>query len=129
VRSVTTDLADARSDTLTVDGTDDDDFAGIAGGVGASITTAGPSVLVTNTDPALDLLTYRARGGDDVVTAAALRANVIGLQIDGGDGEDELIGSEGDDTLLGGPKDDVLIGGPGADTLDGGPGDNIVLQD
>jgi Ca2+-binding RTX toxin-like protein len=131
VRSVTTDLADAEPDVVTVDGTDRGEFVGITGLVAAaSIVSGGPTVLIASTDPAVDLLTYRARGGDDVVSAAAVRAGAsILLQIDGGDGDDTLIGGEGDDTIFGGPKDDVLFGGPGNDTLDGGPGDNIVIQD
>ena len=53
---------------------------------------------------------------------------MVGLTLDGGDGDDILIGGEGDDILLGGAGDDVLIGGGGNDILDGGDGDDVELQ-
>ena len=66
-------------------------------------------------------------GGDDVVEASALSAN-IQFTANGGDGYDILVGSDGPDTLLGEAGDDVLLGGGGLDVLDGGPGDNTVIQ-
>ncbi len=46
-----------------------------------------------------------------------------GDQIDGTDGNDDLIfGYGGRDSINGGLGNDTIIGGPGQDTLDGGPG-------
>jgi Ca2+-binding RTX toxin-like protein len=142
VRSVDTDLGvasgldtDGDPDEVTVDGTDHADDVFILGSdpllenPSAGITSDGPLMLIDNTDGTLDHLTYRARGGDDHVDAAALHQDVIGLQLDGGDGADHLAGGDGDDTIFGGPKDDVLFGGPGNDTLIGGPGNDTAFQD
>jgi Ca2+-binding RTX toxin-like protein len=142
VRTVKIDLADAggfdedlAADEVTVDGTDGADTAIIEGSPGFLTPTAAAVVAgrlfvsIVNPDPTLDRLVYRAGGGDDIVNAGGLQDKVIGLQIDGGDGEDNLLGGEGDDTLFGGPKDDILVGGEGNDTLDGGPGTDTVTQD
>jgi Ca2+-binding RTX toxin-like protein len=86
-------------------------------------------VTILGSEIANDLLTIEALAGDDVVQASGLAAGIIGLVIDGGDDDDNLIGSAGNDILLGGLGDDVLIGGPGLDVLDGGPGANILIQD
>jgi Ca2+-binding RTX toxin-like protein len=141
VRSVDADLGitfgldtDGDPDEVTVDGTEHADVVSIFGSnplldnPSASITSGGPFVLIDNTDGTLDHLTYRARGGDDTVIATGVEPDSIGLQLDGGDGEDHLDGGDEDDTIFGGPKDDVLTGGPGNDTIIGGPGNDTVFQ-
>jgi Ca2+-binding RTX toxin-like protein len=70
----------------------------------------------------------KSLGGNDLINAVALNANLIALTADGGDGNDVIIGSAGNDTLLGGAQDDILIGAAGTDQLNGGAGHNIVLQ-
>jgi Ca2+-binding RTX toxin-like protein len=137
VRSMSADLAqtpggdpDLESDTVTVDGTDSADIITIDGSDGSvGILGIDPFVNITNAEATLDRLVYRARGGDDDVIASELKADAIGLKIDGGDDDDILIGGDGNDTLFGGDNDDVLVGGPGVDSLDGGPGNNILAQD
>ena len=93
------------------------------------MTGLAATVNLTDAEPANDALTVNALDGDDVVEAAGLAANALGLTIDGGAGADVLIGGAGNDTLLGGLGDDVLNGGPGHDILDGGPGNNVLIQD
>ena len=48
-------------------------------------------------------------------------------QIDGGEGNDELLGIDGGDMLIGGPGNDTLKGYDGDDHLDGGDGDDTVI--
>lgn len=74
----------------------------------------------------LDRLTINARAGDDIVTAATLKAGAIGLLVNGGPDEDVLTGGEGPDTLLGGDDDDLLVGSRD-DVLAGGDGNDTVV--
>jgi Ca2+-binding RTX toxin-like protein len=131
VRSVTTDLAsdqfgldqDGAPDEVTVDGTDHRDDAFVFGSAPllqiptVGIQSGGPFVSIENPDGPLDRLIYRARGGRDRVHADALEAGVIALQVDGGDGDDDVLGSPGDDTIFGGPGQDTLDGFDGNDTI------------
>ena len=48
-------------------------------------------------------------------------------QIDGGEGDDELMGTDGTDVLIGGPGNDTVKGYDGDDQLDGGDGDDTVI--
>jgi hypothetical protein len=48
-------------------------------------------------------------------------------QVDGGEGDDELLGTDGGDALTGGPGNDTLKGYDGDDRLDGGDGDDTVI--
>ncbi len=50
----------------------------------------------------------------------------LGLEIDGGAGDDRLYGSAGNDTIAGGAGDDVIVGGGGDDLLNGGAGDDWI---
>ena len=81
-----------------------------------------------STDPTLDRLTVKSLGGNDVIEALTLDANVVLFTADGGSGNDILVGSVGNDTLLGGDGNDILLGNAGADVLTGGGGFNIVIQ-
>jgi Ca2+-binding RTX toxin-like protein len=87
------------------------------------------AVRIVGAEPTLDALVVNGGGGGDTIDAAALPAGLIGLTLNGEDGDDLLIGSAGDDVITGGNGDDVLHGGPGLDVLDGGPGDNRLFQD
>ena len=62
--------------------------------------------------------------GDDELTAAGTG---IEVKLDGADGNDVLTGGEGIETLWGGLGDDRLDGGAGADDLDGGEGNDVLL--
>lgn len=118
------------ADTVIVKGTASNDVITLTGSAG-SVTAAGltASVTILGSEIANDVLSVDAFDGDDVVQASGLNAGIIGLVVNGGDGNDNLVGSAGNDTLLGGIGDDVLIGGPGLDVLDGGPGANVIIQD
>ena len=121
---------DGQPDTVTVNGTDEDDNI-LVTGAAAQATVSGWALTITilQSEAANDQLIINGLAGDDTVDASGLAAGVLSLTIDGGDDDDWLIGSAGDDTLLGGDGDDTLIGGPGTDTLDGGAGNNVLIQD
>jgi Ca2+-binding RTX toxin-like protein len=97
-----------------------------------NIALSGLSNLVSGTSGAdtvtltLDQKRYRALGGDDNISAAA-----VDTVIDGGSGNDNLngntrsdilYGESGSDYLSGYARNDVLVGGTGADSLYGGLG-------
>ena len=64
-------------------------------------------------------------GGDDTLL---VKSGVpMGVQADGGDGNDTLTGAEEQDTFFGGADDDTLDGGGGNDLLDGQDGDDTLL--
>jgi Ca2+-binding RTX toxin-like protein len=120
--------ADGAADTVTVQGTDGNDTATVAGDAnGVTVFGLSAQVTITGAEAANDTLQVQAGAGDDAVDASGLAAGAIQLLLDGGDGDDVLVGSPGHDTLLGGAGDDVLIGNGGADVLDGGPGNNTLI--
>jgi len=122
-------VGDAAVDNVTVNGTNDDDVAILAGDAsGVSVVGLAAQVNITGAEAANDRLSVNGLAGDDVIEASGVAAGAIQLTLSGGDGNDVLIGGAGNDILLGGPGDDVLIGGPGIDTLDGGEGDDIEIQ-
>ena len=59
-------------------------------------------------------------GNDQIVTG---RGNDI---IDGGAGNDVVDGADGDDVIDGGAGDDILHGGLGHDVIDGGEGNDSI---
>jgi len=121
---------DNAADTVIVRGTTGDDVITVAGSAnGVSATGLTAAVTILGSEAANDRLKIEALAGADVVTASGLPAGLIGLTVDGGENDDNLVGSAGDDILLGGLGDDILIGGPGVDVLDGGPGANVIIQD
>ena len=54
------------------------------------------------------------------------QALLAGLEIRGGDGNDQLFGGAHDDLIDGGQGDDLIVGGDGNDDLVGGPGDDVI---
>ncbi|MDD6337459.1 MAG: hypothetical protein PUC15_03640 [Lentisphaeria bacterium] len=78
----------------------------------------------------------RAGAGDDVVdmTAEHFAAQLAGMTVRGGSGDDvlwgadggnRLFGDDGADKIVGGSGDDVIAGGDGNDTLNGGGGNDV----
>ena len=98
-------------------------------GNGTSVAVSGLSAVVTITtaEPANDRLTINALGGNDSLEATALAAGVIGLTLNGGDGDDGLIGSGGADVLNGDADQDTITGRQGNDTIFGGSGDDTIV--
>jgi Ca2+-binding RTX toxin-like protein len=132
---INTDLAavggvgDAQPDNFTVQGTNGDDVAVVAGDTsGVAVLGLAAQVNITGSEADNDRLTINALAGDDVIEASALAAGAIQLTANGGDGADVLIGSDGNDVLHGDAGDDVILGGLGQDVIDGGDGDDIEIQ-
>jgi Ca2+-binding RTX toxin-like protein len=122
-------VGDAQPDNVTVQGTNGDDVAPVAGDTsGVAVHGLAAQVNVTGSEAANDRLTINALAGDDVVEASGLAAGAIQLTANGGDGADVLIGSDGNDVLHGDAGDDVILGGLGQDVIDGGEGDDIEIQ-
>jgi Ca2+-binding RTX toxin-like protein len=120
---------DGQTDTVIINGTAAKDAVTIAGSGSTVVATShATTVHVANAEAANDRLRINGLGGNDLLDASQLNAGVIGLTMDGGDGNDVLVGSDDNDTLSGAAGDDVLVGGPGRDILDGGTGNNIVIQ-
>ena len=83
-------IGDGQADTVIVNGTAHADAVQITGS-GTSYTVAGlpANVAVQGSEGANDQLVVNALGGNDSVTAAGLPATVVGLTVDGGDGNDK----------------------------------------
>jgi Ca2+-binding RTX toxin-like protein len=124
VTQVALDLGtDGVKDTVTVAGTARNDKINVVGtGTSVSVTGLAAQVDITHAE-AGDLLTINAGSGNDTVSAATLPA-IIGLVIDGGDGNDTITGSQGNDTLIGGDGNDVVNGGRGNDSAQLGNGND-----
>jgi Ca2+-binding RTX toxin-like protein len=118
---------DGQTDTVILNGTEGDDHARIAAfdngaRIGAVVGVA-PLVNITGAEATNDVLTVNALGGNDTVDASLLSANLIGLSLNGGAGNDTIVGSPGGDLINGGPGDDVVQMGAGNDTFVCNPGD------
>jgi Ca2+-binding RTX toxin-like protein len=72
-------------------------------------------------------LDVNGQGGSDVIIGSTGLVGLIGLDLDGGEGNDLLIGGDGADVLRGGAGNDVLIGGLGNDVVLGQDGDDLLL--
>jgi Ca2+-binding RTX toxin-like protein len=125
VKLVAIDLAaDGQADQVIVNGTAGDDVIKIAGNGGAvTVNGLAAKVTIANADGAMDKLTVNGLGGNDTIDASALKAGLINLLINGGDGDDTITGSAGDDTVVGGRGNDVAFLGKGDDTFVWNPGD------
>lgn len=65
---------------------------------------------------------------ESVTTTTDANANLSGVTVVGGNGDDRLIGGHGDDLIVAGRGNDVLAGGAGSDDLVGGAGaDHFIV--
>ena len=116
---------DAQPDNVTVTATNGDDVVGAANsGSEVSVFGLAASSTVTGAEPSTDTLTLAALGGDDVVDASSLQANLIGLTVLAGLGDDVILGSAGEDLVNGQDGDDVALLGAESDTFVWNPGDD-----
>ena len=78
-----------------------------------------------------ELLRLNANAGNDSVDANTLRAGLIALELNGGDGDDTIVGSQGADLIDGGIGNDTLDGHDNplasVDTVKGGDGDDQMI--
>jgi Ca2+-binding RTX toxin-like protein len=115
---------DGQPDAVIVNGTASNDTITVSGSSsGISVSGLPATVNVIGSEADQDGLTVNALAGDDIVDASALPAGVIGLTLNGGDGNDILIGSQGADLVNGGRGGDVALLGGGDDIFVWNPGD------
>jgi Ca2+-binding RTX toxin-like protein len=79
---------------------------------------------ITGVDAGSDLLTINGLGGDDIIDASGLTANLFQFTVNGGLGNDVFTGSGGADLFTGGDGNDVAFMGGGKDTFVWNPGDD-----
>jgi Ca2+-binding RTX toxin-like protein len=116
---------DGAADAITVNGTQNADQVNAAGdAAGVKVTGLQNTVSIVFQEQANDRLTLNGQAGDDVVNAAALKADGIQLTMNGGLGVDQFFGSEGADLVVGGDGNDVAFLGDGDDTFVWNPGDD-----
>jgi Ca2+-binding RTX toxin-like protein len=132
---------DGQSDQVLVNATAGNDIVTIDRSGGA-VTVSGlaETVTIVHAESALDQLTVSVGAGDDLIDASHLLADRIGLALNGGAGNDNILGSHGNDTVIGGigadvatlgAGDDAFIWnqGDGSDTVDGQGGfDTLVFN-
>jgi Ca2+-binding RTX toxin-like protein len=118
---------DGQPDSVVLNGADGNDVARIAAfddgtRIGAVLGLF-PSVNITGAEGTNDLLTVNTLGGDDTINASNVPADLIGLVLNGGAGNDTILGSLGNDLVNGGPGNDVALMDDGDDTFVWNPGD------
>jgi Ca2+-binding RTX toxin-like protein len=115
---------DGASDSVLVNGTAGDDNIKVVSSA-SSVLVNGLAAQVTIAHPegANDSLTINGLAGNDTIDASGLKAGLVNLTINGGDGNDSIKGSAGDDVVIGGRGNDVALLGAGNDTFVWNPGD------
>ena len=121
---------DGAADTVMVNGTAGDDTVTVASS-GASVIVNGLAAKVTiaGAEGANDSLVVNGLGGNDTINASGLKAGLVNLTINGGDGDDKITGSQGNDTVFGGRGNDTASMGAGDDTFVWNPGDGSDTVD
>jgi len=119
---------DAQPDSVILQGTNGADSIEVLGSAGSLAVTGLPAfVTISDVEAANDSLVVGALGGDDTISAATLAADIIGLTVDGGAGDDDIFGSDGADILLGGDGNDFIDGQRGNDIALLGAGDDTFV--
>ena len=123
---------DKQTDQITVNGSasaDNIQVASTNGGVvlselAAQVQVTGIDVSrFTGSNDVIDRLDINGLGGDDMIDASNLPANLMKLSLFGGDGNDLLVGSAGNDFFNGGRGNDTALMGAGNDLFAWNPGD------
>jgi Ca2+-binding RTX toxin-like protein len=119
---------DGQADTVILTGTNGADNVQVVGAA-TSFTVSGlPAfVAVSGSEGANDQLVVNTLGGDDTISASNLPVGVVGLTVDAGAGNDQVVGSQGADVLIGGAGNDFVDGGRGNDVAFLGAGDDTFV--
>jgi hypothetical protein len=72
-------------------------------------------------------LVVNGNGGNDTITGFPGVAEVLKVQMTGGDGNDALAGTDGADDMDGGAGNDTLDGDKGNDDMSGDDGDDLMI--
>jgi Ca2+-binding RTX toxin-like protein len=100
------------------------DEAGAVRALGAGCTDPDSEGTATCTRAGVTRVLIDTGDGDDTVSTGELSMQV---QVDAGDGNDQITTASGDDLVNGGAGNDTLDTGAGRDVLDGGDGDDTLL--
>jgi Ca2+-binding RTX toxin-like protein len=115
--------ADGARDGVSVQGTAAHDSVSVsASGALARVSGLDTLVEVADASPADDRLAVLALGGPDTLAAVGTAGALVGLTLDGGDGDDVLTGATAAETLRGGAGNDTVRGRQGADDISLGDG-------
>lgn len=120
---------DGDVDTVTVNGTDNDDAIDIAGEGSNYVVFGLPTLVGVAGSDATDPLIVNARAGNDSINADTLPAATVRLVVNGGAGADSITGGMGRDLLIGGDGDDFIDGKQDSDVVDLGVGDDVFRWD
>ena len=119
---------DGARDGVSVQGTAAHDSISVsAAGALARVTGLDTMVEVADASPADDRLDVLAFGGPDTLAAVGTAGALIGLTLDGGDGDDTLTGASAAETLRGGAGDDTVRGRQGVDDIALGDGADTAI--
>lgn len=122
-----TGVGDGQADAIVISGSIGDDGIQISsfdnGSRVAVATTSFPFINITGAEAANDRLVVNTLDGNDVVDAGSRAANAIGLTLNGGAGNDQLLAGGGNDLVSGGAGDDMIFLEAGDDTFIWNPGD------
>ena len=121
---------DAASDVVDLNGSSSVDVVtvGVAPS-GVQVTGLTSLITILQSEAANDDVHVNGLGGNDTLTGVTGLAALIGLTLDGGDGNDTLNGGNGADTLLGGAGNDTVDGNAGNDTAFLGAGNDLFIWD
>ncbi len=117
---------DGAADQVVVNGSNGNDNINV--NADASVSGLQALVAIQHPEP-VDQLTVKGLGGNDSISAAALATQLIGLTLDGGDGNDTIAGSQILETLLGGEGSDSIDGNRGNDVARLGAGEDTFIWD
>jgi Ca2+-binding RTX toxin-like protein len=121
-------VGDGAADTVVVNGTNAADGIQVLGALtNFAVDGLATTVVAQGSEGASDSLVVKALGGNDMVSATTLPADIVRLTMDGGTGDDQLTGSQGADTLIGGDGNDLVTGGRGDDTALLGAGNDTFV--
>lgn len=111
-----------REATIVINGTAGDDTVVIddVGDGLYAVTINGETMYVT--EEQLQNMKFDLGAGSDCF----INNTDIGVEVDGGEGDDMLVGGEGNDVIDGGSGDDTVRGRGGNDVIRGGSGDDTL---
>ncbi|HEU0116014.1 MAG TPA: hypothetical protein VFQ80_15110, partial [Thermomicrobiales bacterium] len=100
---------DGAVDTVTVNGTADNDVINVFPSNGVIGVTGVPAAITIFNAESGDQLLVNGGAGNDTINAPAMTASTITLTLDGGAGDDTLVGGQGNNILRGGVGNDAYF--------------------
>jgi Ca2+-binding RTX toxin-like protein len=136
--AVSSSVIDGKTVVLKLDNADDNVTVSVAGGLLVHNQTTGGLASGSDWDstkdgnqtvPADGSFTVEVDGGDgnDAISVAAKKTEIVGATLNGDGGDDVLTGADSADLLDGGDGNDRVTGGGGNDTMNGGTGNDDLV--